>query len=262
MSEGFEYAGDMHPFIRKISNFADIAPDEADMLLALFREEKAYKDGDTVFSEGEDQSTFFVVLEGWFYSYSILPDGSRQIHDIYHAGDIIGLDHLSWSISTTSVSAASTGRLAVAPLLPTRRMMFKNPHLSAIFYSLHMLTNVQLLDRITAVARLGAYESLAFFLSDAIARRKVMQADYPSELYLPLSQKFIADCLGLSAVHVSRQFNKLIENKLLRRLSRSSIQILDEARLRKIGDYNDRYANLDSQRFERELSRALEGYAK
>ena len=250
----------MHPFIRKISNFADIAQEEADMLLGLFHEERTYKDGEKVFSEGEDQSTFFVVLEGWFYAYSMLPDGSRQIHDIYHAGDIIGLDHLSWSISTTSVAAASSGRLAVAPLLPTRRMMFSNPHLSAIFYSLHMLTNVQLLDRITAVARLGAYESLAFFLSDAIARRKVMKADYPSELYLPLSQKFIADCLGLSSVHVSRQFNKMVENKLLRRLSRSSIQILDEARLRKIGDYNDRYANLDRHRFERELSRALEGY--
>ncbi|MGB6318306.1 MAG: Crp/Fnr family transcriptional regulator [Litorimonas sp.] len=247
----------MHPFIKKISNFADVSPAEADMLLDLFSHEKSFEDGESVFAEGEDQSTFYVVMEGWFYSYAILPDGSRQIHDVYHAGDVIGLDHLSWSRSTMSVSAASSGRLAVAPLLPARRMMFRNPHLSAIFYSLHMLTNVQLLDRITAVARLGAYESLAYFLSDAIARRRVMESDYPSELYLPLSQKFIADCLGLSAVHVSRQFNKLIENKLLRRLSRSSIQILDEARLRKIGDYNDRYANLDRQRFERELGRAL-----
>ncbi|MGB6231808.1 MAG: Crp/Fnr family transcriptional regulator [Litorimonas sp.] len=228
------------------------------MLLTLFSHERTVEEGETVFEEGTEQSTFFVVLEGWFYSYAILPDGSRQIHDVYHAGDVIGLDHMSWSVSTTSVAAESNGRLAVAPLLPARRMMFRNPHLSAIFYSLHMLTNVQLLDRITAVARLGAYESLAYFMSDAIARRKVMQADYPSELYLPLSQKFIADCLGLSAVHVSRQFNKLIENKLLRRLSRSSIQILDEDRLRKIGDYNDRYANLDRARFERELSRALE----
>jgi CRP-like cAMP-binding protein len=247
----------MHPFIRKISNFADVSDSEADLLLELFSSERSFKDGESVFEDGAEQSTFYVVLEGWFYSYAILPDGSRQIHDVYHAGDVIGLDHMSWSMSTTSVSAASNGRLAVAPLLPARRMLLRNPHLSAIFYSLHMLTNAQLLDRITAVARLGAYESLAYFLSDAIARRKVMDADYPSELYLPLSQKFIADCLGLSAVHVSRQFNKLIENKLLRRLSRSSIQILDEDRLRKIGDYHDRYASLDRQRFERELGRAL-----
>lgn len=247
----------MHPFIQKISNFADIAPAEADMLLELFSHEVEVEEGASVFEDGTEQSTFFVVLEGWFYSYAILPDGSRQIHDIYHAGDVIGLDHMSWSKATTSVSAASNGRLAVAPLLPARRMMLRNPHLSTIFYSLHMLTNAQLLDRITAVARLGAYESLAYFLTDAITRRKVIEADFPSELFLPLSQKFISDCLGLSAVHVSRQFNKLIENKLLRRLSRSSIQILDEERLRKIGDYHDRYANLDRVRFERELGRAL-----
>ncbi|GLQ20452.1 Crp/Fnr family transcriptional regulator [Algimonas porphyrae] len=250
----------MHPLIRKISHFADISADEADMLLGLFSHEQAYADGDAVFSADTEQSTFFVVLEGWFYSFSILPDGARQIHDVYHAGDVIGLDHLSWSRSTISVSAASDGRLAAAPLTPARRVMFRNPHLSAIFYSLHMLTNVQLLDRITAIARLGAYESLAYFLSDATARRRMISADYPSELYLPLSQKFIADCLGLSAVHVSRQFNKLIENKLLRRLSRSSIQILDEDRLRKISDYQDRYANLDRHRFERELGRALAGH--
>lgn len=247
----------MHPFIRKISNFADVQESEAELLLSLFSQERQVSDGESLFSDGEEQSNFYVVLEGWFYSFAILPDGSRQIHDVYHAGDLIGLDHMSWSMSTTSVSAASNGRLAVAPLLPARRALLRNPHLSAIFYSLHMLTNVQLLDRITAIARLGAYESLAYFLSDAISRRRMLNADYPSELYLPLSQKFIADCLGLSAVHVSRQFNKLIENKLLRRLSRSSIQILDEDRLRKVGDYHDRYASLDRQRFERELSRAL-----
>jgi CRP-like cAMP-binding protein len=252
----------MHPFIRKLSNFADIDQAEADMLLALFSHEKSYTDGDSVFEEGQDQSTFYVVLEGWFYSFTILPDGSRQIQDVYHAGDVIGMEHLSWAVATHSVSAASNGRLAIAPALPARKIMFENAHLSAIFYSLHMLINVQLLDRITAVARLGAYESLAYFLSDAIARRKLMQADYPSELHLPLSQKFIADCLGLSAVHVSRQFNKLIENKILRRLSRSSIQILDEDRLRKISDYNDRFASLDRQRFERELDRALAGHMR
>ena len=253
----------MHPFIQKISHFADISEAEADVLLSLFAHEVEVRENEAVFTEGQDQSTFFVVLEGWFYSYAILPDGSRQVHDVYHAGDIIGLDHLSWSQATTSVSAASNGRLGVAPLVPARRLMFRNPHMSAIFYSIHMLTNALLLDRITAVARLGAYESLAYFLSDAIARRKVLTADFPSELYMPLSQKFIADCLGLSAVHVSRQFNKLIENGVIRRLSRSSIQILDEPRLRKIGDYQDRYAGIDRERFERELGRALqESYAQ
>ena len=247
----------MHPFIKKISQFAEVTEAEAAMLLSLFNFETTVEEGDKVFEEGQEQSTFFVVLDGWFYSYAILSDGSRQVHDVYHAGDIIGLDHLSWSRATTSVSAASSGRLGVAPLVPARRLMFRNPHLSAIFYSLHMLTNALLLDRITAVARHGAYESLAYFLSDAIARRRVLDADFPSELYMPLSQKFIADCLGLSAVHVSRQFNKLIDNKLIRRLSRSSIQILDEDRLRKEGDYHDRYANLDRARFERELERAL-----
>ena len=247
----------MHPFIKKISHIADVNDAEADLLLSLFSSEASYQDGESVFDENTEQTTFYVVLDGWFHSYAILPDGSRQIHDVYHAGDIIGLEHVSWSRSTTSVSAASNGRLGVAPLAPARRLLFSNPHLSAIFYSLHMLTNALLLDRITAVARLGAYESLAYFLSDAIARRRVLGVDYPSELYMPLSQKFIADCLGLSAVHVSRQFNKLIENGLIRRLSRSSLQILDEARLRKIGDYHDRYANLDRARFERELGRAL-----
>ena len=247
----------MHPFIKKIAQFAEVDEAEADMMLSLFNTERTYDEGESVFAEGQEQSTFFVVLDGWFYSYAILPDGSRQVHDVYHAGDIIGLDHLSWSMASTSVSAASNGRLGVAPLIPARRLLYGNPHLSAIFYSLHMLTNALLLDRITAVARLGAYESLAYFLSDAIARRKVLNADFPSELYMPLSQKFIADCLGLSAVHVSRQFNKLIENGLIRRLSRSSVQIVDEARLRKIGDYQDRYANIDRARFERELGLAL-----
>jgi len=236
------------PFIEKVRRFIDLDDEHEALLTHLQGETVAYQPGDQVYMDASEQCEFFVVTSGWFYAYATLPDGSVQVHDIYHPGDIVGLDHLTWGIATSSVSAASEGTLTCIKTDRARRMMFRHPTISAVFYSMHMLTNVLLLDRLTAVARLSAYNSLAYFLTDAYTRRMASEAremENTGRLIMPLTQDFIADCLGLSAVHVSRQFKKLAENGIIERIDRKTIQINDTQRLFKMSDYVDRYENIE-----------------
>lgn len=238
------------PFIEKVRRFIDLDGEHEALLRTLQGETKTFQAGDQVYLDASEQRAFYVVTSGWFYAYATLADGSVQVHDIYHPGDIIGLDHLTWGIATSSVSAASTGTLSTIETAKARRMMFRYPAISAVFYSMHMLTNVLLLDRLTAVARLSAYNSLAYFLTEAYTRRMAAEVDVEEtadtdRLVMPLTQEFIADCLGLSAVHVSRQFKKLAQNGIVERIDRKTLQILDKPRLLKMSDYVDRYKNLE-----------------
>lgn len=231
-------------FSKRIASFYQLSAGEAEVFTDLLTRARDVREGEPVYHEATAQSQIFIVQSGWLYSYAVLPDGSRQIHNIYYPGDVVGLDHLSWNLSTSSVAAATDATFYEIPSDVLRRAIAEHPRLGGMLYTLHMVNNVLLLDRLTAVARLSAYNSLAFFLSDAYARSHKREGGNRASLDLPLTQEFIADCLGLSAVHVSRQYKKLSENGLIERPDRKTVILNDVRRLQKICDYTDRYADL------------------
>lgn len=233
-------AGD---FLKKLEVFADLSEIEAGIYQSLTRTQRTLSEGENLLTDGIANSNLFVVKSGWFYSYAILSNGSRQIHEIFTAGDVIGTEHLSWGTSMTSVAAALGGEVYQIPIKTARLALMENPRLNAIFYALHMVHNSLLLDRITAVSRLGAYHKLAYFLADMLTRQNLVAETKTDIIHLPLSQSFIADCLGLSSVHVSRQFGKLIQNGIIKKQGRYDTQVLDREALLKLGDYTDRFAD-------------------
>jgi len=241
-------------FLKKLGIFADLSEDEAHLYRSLTKTERALSEDQTLFTDGSPQSNLYVVKSGWFYSYAILPDGSRQVHEIFTSGDVIGTEHLSWGTSMSSVAAASEGEVYQIPVKAARQVLMDNPRLNAIFYALHMVHNGLLLDRITAVSRLGAYQKLAYFLADALIRQNLILETETDILHLPLSQNFIADCLGLSSVHISRQVGKMIKNGIIEKQGRYDICVLDRDALLKLGDYTDRFADIAGIDFDANFS--------
>ena len=231
-------------FIRKLSNLRELGEVEDTALRATFYRTQTFHKGQAVFTEGEHSDDVYIVKSGWFFSYAILSDGSRQIHEIFTKGDVIGLENLCWSQAMTSMSCAVSGELYTAPIKQLRNLLQQQPNLDHLFRTLQMVHQVLLIDRLTAVSRLDAYNRLAFFLSDALARQN-LQGNVPNTiLRLPLSQNVIADCLGLSSVHVSRQFGKLVQDGLISKIDRKTISILDPEKLRAEGNYKNRFSDL------------------
>ncbi|WP_427454219.1 Crp/Fnr family transcriptional regulator [Litorimonas sp. WD9-15] len=241
-------------FLKKLEIFAELSEAEANLYRSLTQTERTLNENQTLLTDGAPQSNLYVVKSGWFYSYAILPDGSRQVHGIFTAGDVIGTEHLSWGTSMSSVAAASDGVVYQIPVKAARQFLMDNPRLNAIFYALHMVHNGLLLDRITAVSRLGAYQKLAYFLADTLIRQNLILETETDILHLPLSQNFVADCLGLSSVHVSRQVGKLIKNGIIEKQGRYDFRVLDRDALLKLSDYTDRFADIASSNFDANFS--------
>lgn len=231
-------------FIAKLSQIQEIDLDESFALQEVFSRTRCLQKGETVFTQGQDQDQLYIVKSGWFFSYTILTDGSRQIHEIFTAGDLIGAENLSWSKTTASVACAVAGDLSTAPISQALTLLRRHPRLDSAVRAFLTIHNILLIDRLTAIARLDAYNRIAYFLSDALARQNLMAEACSDILKMPLSQNIIADALGLSSVHVSRQFGKLIQLGLVRKIGRKSLKILNVDALHLAGDYKNRFESL------------------
>lgn len=231
-------------FIAKLSPFRAISSDEAAQLNQTFHRVRRVQKGATLLSEGKSQDYLYIVKSGWHYAYTVLTDGSRQIHQIFTAGDVIGMENLYWQNATSSVAAITDGEIYTAPVARVRDLFHHNRNLDHLFQSVQMARTAMLIDRLTAISRLGAYNRIAYFLSDALSRQTFPSETPTNMLHMPLSQTFIADCLGLSSVHVSRQFGKLMSEKLIRKIGHKNIEILDKTRLQSIGAFVDRFESL------------------
>lgn len=231
-------------FIQKLSSVRPIGDGARTALEAGFHDVKKVQKSDILFREGGPFDEVFIVKSGWFYSFALLPDGSRQIHEVFTTGDIIGLGNLSWTKAMTSVACAVSGEIYIASIPQIRTLIRLHPPLDDIFRILQMINNILLVDRLTAMSRLDAFNRIAFFLADALARQNLVTKTPTHILKMPLSQSLMADCLGLSSVHVSRQFGKLTEAGLVQKLDRRTVAILDVARLSREGHFKDRFAEL------------------
>lgn len=231
-------------FIEKLAFIREINAEETASLSQTFNRVRRFQKGATLFSEGKSQDYIFIVKSGWLYSYTVLTDGSRQIHQIFTAGDVIGMENLFWQNATSSVASVLAGEIYSAPVTRVRELFRSHPELDRLFQSVQMARTAMLIDRLTAISRLDAYNRIAYFLSDAFDRQQFLSKTPSNILHMPLSQTFIADCLGLSSVHVSRQFGKLIAEDIIRKMGRKNIRILDKEKLQAAGAYVNRFTNL------------------
>ena len=230
-------------FVKKLSQLKEISPHESAALLRTFQNVSRIQKGASLYREGADQNSLFIVKSGWFCSYTILNSGSRQIHEIFSTGDVIGLENLSWMTASSSIACVVPGEVHSASLSEVRHLFQQHPNLDHLFQTIQKINTVLLIDRITAVSRLGAYNRIAFFLADTLAQQELVGGSTSKILNMPLSQTFITDYLGLSSVHVSRQFSKLVKAGLIKKMGGKKICIENREKLQLAGDFKNRFVD-------------------
>jgi CRP-like cAMP-binding protein len=181
-----------------------------------------------------------VLASGWACRERWLPNGRRVIFDLYIAGDVIGLDRLIVDSPTDEVVALTTcsyhalrwGRLGDA--------LRCEPEL-ATYLLRHLAEKKQELERqCTRLARLEANTRTTVFLAQLCSRihSRIRAGSIRCDsrlLHIPLTQRHLADHLGLNAIHVNRTLRSLRIAGLIRTHS-VGFSITDIARLKDLGD--------------------------
>lgn len=234
--------------VEKLSYYTDL-DDMSEKHLAMLEEhERTYYRHQEVYSEGDALKYLHVVKEGWFYSYTDMPDGRRQIIRVLHPGDIIGFPDISFDEATCNVRASEDGCLCPFPKKKLDVIFRESPKLTALMFSIANRDHACVIDTLRAMGRMDARERLSYFLLDLIARLRVTNKTITDTIRMPMNQHEIGDALGLTHTYVSKTIREMETAGLISRHG-ATLTLAEEAALRDMVDFSDRYATLDTSWF-------------
>jgi CRP-like cAMP-binding protein len=189
-----------------------------------------------------DHST--LIIEGWACRYKDLRSGQRQITELHIGGDFADLHSFSLKHLDHHVMTLTPTRVAIVPHGNLRTITERFPHLTRLYWfstnldaAIHREWELSL-GRRTATAR------LANLICELRIRLEVVGLADKGGFDLPLTQVDIADCLGLTNIHVNRMLKELREQSVVA-IQAGRVTILDPAKLRHIAEFDPTYLYLD-----------------
>lgn len=216
------------PVGRRLMASADLSTEEA----ALVR---GWEAGALVLPRGRPMprssiasAGMLLVHSGWLSQVCVLADGRRQIAAVHLSGDIPATSARRPLFNFRAVTDVTLTPIAADELA---RLSHAHPRLAVALHAASAEEASRLGLHIVRLGRMTAYERLAGLLHDFA--RRLCGRDIPAgtAFDMPLTQTDLADCLGLTPVHINRTLQLLRQNGLIR-LERRRAVLLDPEGLR------------------------------
>lgn len=230
--------------VSRFAYYLDLREAEVSLLRSLEKAERHYQADSLIVSAGDPVNNLYVVKSGWLYSHNQLVDGSRLVVKIHHPGDIIGLNEMALHRSSTSLTTATETCLCPFAKADMDDVFLQSPRLTALLFSAFARDHVVLTDTLRAISRMQSPARIAFMMLDLISRLRINNREISDTFKMPLKQAVIGDALGLSNVSVSRSWSQMEKNGLLEKHG-DQVTILDEAAMRNLCDFENRYRQID-----------------
>lgn len=198
----------------------------------------------TFIRAGEELSESTLLLDGIMCRYKDLQDGQRQITELHVAGDFADLH--SFTLKRLDHNVMTLTPCTVAPMAheALTRITQEHPHLTRVYWfstnldaSIHREWQLSL-GRRTAISRVSA------LFCELQVRLGLVGLAEEDGYRLDLTQTDLAECMGLTAVHVNRTLKELREQGLAEfRGGRVTIRNLEG--LRRIAEFDTDYLYLE-----------------
>lgn len=197
-----------------------------------------------VASELDSPDQLFIVESGRLFASNALPGGERAITRLYFSGDIVGTANIPFEHATHSITTISEADLYIFPRKNLIEAFQDTPRVAAIFYTFAAMENAILNDRLVSIGRTPGKARLAALILEITSRRNLTRAEAEYDFRLGMTQAQIGDAIGLTDVQVNRLLKELDEDGVIKR-SGGNIQIVDYDELCEIGQFTDRYHDLN-----------------
>lgn len=162
----------------------------------------------TLIVQGEAHDWVYWLRAGWVYRYRFLPDGRRQILDVYLPGDLMGIDCM-FTREQQHVIETLTQCSCYALDVESFWGALERPE-TALWVSWAMTHERQRIDaHATWLGRYSAEERIAAFFLELYERLRRLQIVNGRSFLCPLTQRHLADCLGITIVHTNRVLKRL-----------------------------------------------------
>lgn len=231
------------PMIRKLETWAVLSNEDRQALLALPHTLKTIEPHHFVVREGDKPTHSCLILTGLSYRHKVVATGARQIFSIHMAGDLIDLQNSLLGTADHNVQVLTRSQVAFIPRDEIKQIAFRRPAVGQALWYDTLVDGAIFREWIANVGRRDARTRIAHMLCEYALRLEAAGLGKHGEWELPMTQEQIADCTGLTPVHVNRMFKALADDGLISR-TRRAVTVTDWAALALAGDFESSYLHL------------------
>lgn len=223
-----------------------ISVEEENAVRALVAEVREFPAKTTVIRAEQHLDTSTLLLDGWMCRYKDLCSGQRQITELHVAGDFVDLHSFTLKRLDHNIMTLTPCRIAVVPHQRLRVLSEQHPHLTRLYW---LTTNIDAAGHREWELSLGrrpATARLAHLFCEMHVRLGLVGLTDGLRYALPLTQLDLAECTGLTPVHVNRMLKDLREQRIVE-MRRGMVQIHDWERLVAVAEFNRAFLYLERE---------------
>ena len=230
--------------LKKLRRRFEISSEEERVIRDAIAEVRRVPADEVIIRAGEELNVSLLLIDGWLARTKDLAGGERQVTQLHVAGDFADLHGFALKRLDHDVTTMSDCRIAVAPHEKIREFTEKHPRLGRIYW---FCTNVDAAIQRELTLSLGqrsAISRMAHLFCELYVRLNVVGRTRDDGYELPLTQRELSECLGLTVVHANRTLQELRRRGLVE-LENRHLKILDRRGLEGVAEFDPDYLYLD-----------------
>jgi CRP-like cAMP-binding protein len=222
----------------------EISDDEEQAIRSAVSEYRDYRADLTVVRRGDVVSHSTLLLDGLMCRYKDMRDGERQITELHVAGDFADLHSFTLKRLDHTVKTMTPCKVAIVPHENLRAISVDFPHLTRVFWFSTNLDGAIHREWEVSLGRRRAVVRVAHLFCELQVRLGLVGLADAAGYALDVTQEELAECLGLTSVHINRTLKELRGLELVE-FRNKRVAIADLAGLIALGEFDPAYLYLE-----------------
>jgi len=230
--------------LKKLRRRIELSPDEERAIREVVSETRKVPADRLLVRAGQELNSSLLLLDGWLARCKDLPSGERQVTELHVAGDFADLHGFTLKRLDHDVTTLSECIVAVVPHDRFKELTERHPRLGRVYW---MFTNVDAAitrELSLSLGQRSAMSRMAHLFCELHARLDVVGRARADGFELPLTQRELAECLGLTVVHANRTIQELRRRALVE-LENRQLTIVDRRGLVGLAEFDPAYLYLE-----------------
>jgi CRP-like cAMP-binding protein len=229
--------------VAKLGRRDELTAEEQRALEVLMEPPRRVDGGAELVKAGDRPRHSTLLIRGFCARINILADGSRSVTQLSVPGDFVDLHSLLLHQMDHGIIAIGDCLISEAPHRRLIELSASHPHLARLLWLDTVIDGAIHREWLHRMGVQDAAGRLAHLICELEARLDVVGLVSAASFDLPLTQIDLADCLGLSSVHVNRTLMTLRRRELVEWRG-GRVRILDRERLRDFAEFDPTYLRL------------------
>jgi CRP-like cAMP-binding protein len=236
----------IHRHMMKLRARAEISEEEEGAIREALSDVKTVRADEVIIRAGDQLQHSTLLLDGIACRYKDLRNGARQITEIHVAGDFLDLHSFTLKRLDHDVLTLTPCKLAMLPHEKLSVITETHPHLTRVYWFATNLDAAIHREWELSLGRRTALSKVAHLFCELWVRLSIVGLAEGDSYDLALTQADLAECLGLTPVHVNRTLKDLREQGLVE-FRAGRVRIMNQYGLERVAEFVPDYLYLEKR---------------